>query len=193
MLMMPETSHTMRPDLQQSLQRSHIDPALLSTFQRILLTTDGTLTDILEAYLFEQIRVTKLSEKFVTTVDDVPLLELSQGTEIIDRRILLQGRISHRNFIYAESIIVPDRLDELFRNELLKTRMPIGKIWLEHKVETFKEIVQSGREPSGDLATHFDLTPEDYLLFRSYRVISNRKATMLITEKFPEQYFLKNF
>ena len=193
MLTMPETDQTMRPDLQQSLQRSHIDPALLSTFQRILLTTDGTLTDILEAYLFEQIRVAKLSEAFVVTTADVPLLEMGQGTEVIDRRILLQGRISHRNFIYAESIIVPDRLDELFRNELLKTRMPIGKIWLEHKVETFKEIVRSGREPAGELATYFDIAPGDYLLFRSYRVISNRKATMLITEKFPERYFLKDF
>lgn len=193
MLMVQETASTMRPDLQQSLQRSHIDPALLSTFQRILLTTDGTLTDILEAYLFEQIRVTKLSEELTITTGDIPLLDLEQGTEIIDRRILLQGRISHRNFIYAESIIVPDRLDELFRNELLKTRLPIGKIWLEHKVETFKEIVRSGREPAHQLATHFDINPDDYLLFRSYRVISQRKATMLITEKFPERYFLKDF
>ena len=193
MLIMQEMDHTMRPDLQRSLQHSHIDPALLSTFQRILLTTDGTLTDILEAYLFEQIRVAKLSEELTVAASDIPLLDLEQGTEIIDRRILLQGRISHRNFIYAESIIVPDRLDELFRNELLKTRMPIGKIWLEHKVETFKEIVRSGREPAGELATYFDISPDDYLLFRSYRVISHRKATMLITEKFPESYFLKDF
>ena len=46
----------MRQDLSQSLIRSHINPSKLSTFQRILLTTDGTLTEILEAYLFEKIR-----------------------------------------------------------------------------------------------------------------------------------------
>jgi chorismate-pyruvate lyase len=30
-----------------------------------LLTTDGTVTDILEAYLFEQIQVVKLSEELM--------------------------------------------------------------------------------------------------------------------------------
>ncbi len=184
---------TLRPDLRQSLTRSHINPATLSPFQRILLTTDGTVTDILEAYLFEQIQVVKLAEALHPTPQAIPELELVAGTEVIDRQILLKGKISQRHFIYAESIIVPSRLDEHFRHELLKTRTPIGKIWLDQKVETFKEIIISGREPAQHLAAHFDITPEDVLLFRTYRVISNRQATMLITEKFPERYFLPDF
>lgn len=183
----------MREDLQQSLTRSHINPATLSTFQRILLTTDGTVTDILEAYLFEQIRVVKLLEELVAIAQDIPALELKQGTDVILRKILLQGKISRRNFIYAESIIVPERLDENFRDELLKTRTPIGKIWLEHKVETFKEILDSGKEPANGLSSHFTIEPREEILFRTYRVISNRKSVMMITEKFPESYFLKDF
>jgi len=183
----------MREDLQQSLTRSHLNPATLSTFQRILLTTDGTVTDILEAYLFEQIRVVKLLEELVAIAQDIPALELKQGTDVILRKILLQGKISRRNFIYAESIIVPERLDENFRDELLKTRTPIGKIWLEHKVETFKEILDSGKEPANGLSSHFTIEPREDILFRTYRVISNRKSVMMITEKFPESYFLKDF
>jgi chorismate-pyruvate lyase len=183
----------MREDLQQSLTRSHINPANLSTFQRILLTTDGTVTDILEAYLFEQIRVVKLSEELIAIAQDIPSLELKQGTEVILRKILLQGKISRRNFIYAESIIVPDRLEENFRDELLKTKTPIGKIWLEHKVETFKEILDSGKEPANDLSSHFIMESRENILFRTYRVISNRQSVMMITEKFPESYFLKDF
>lgn len=183
----------MREDLQQSLTRSHINPASLSTFQRILLTTDGTVTDILEAYLFEQIRVVKLSEEQIAIAQDIPSLELKQGTEVILRKVLLQGKISRRNFIYAESIVVPDRLEENFRDELLKTRTPIGKIWLEHKVETFKEILDSGKEPANDLSAHFTMESRESILFRTYRVISNRQSVMLITEKFPESYFLKDF
>jgi chorismate-pyruvate lyase len=183
----------MREDLQQSLTRSHINPATLSTFQRILLTTDGTVTDILEAYLFEQIRVVKLLEELVAIAQDIPALELKQGTDVILRKILLQGKISRRNFIYAESIIVPERLDENFRDELLKTRTPIGKIWLEHKVETFKEILDSGKEPANGLSSYFTIEPREDILFRTYRVISNRKSVMMITEKFPESYFLKDF
>jgi chorismate-pyruvate lyase len=183
----------LRTDLQKSLKRSHIEPSSLSTFQRILLTTDGTVTHMLEAYLFEQIHVAKLSEKLVSLTQDIPSMELKKGTEIIARKILLRGSISRKNFIYAESIIVPERLDEKFRNELLKTKSPIGKIWLEQRVETFKEILDSGKEPANDLSNYFDIEPEENILFRTYNVLHSRKSIMMITEKFPESYFLKSF
>lgn len=181
----------MRTDLQQSLNRSHIEPSALSIFQRILLTTDGTVTDILEAYLLEKIQAIKLHEVLIPLAQDMPLMELKAGTEVIEREILLRGKISRKNFIYAKSIIVPERLEEDFKNELLKTRTPIGQIWLEKKLETFKEIVDSGREPANDLSIHFQIEPEMNLFFRTYRVFSNHQLTMMITEKFPESYFRK--
>lgn len=184
-----EENFLMRSDLNQSLERNHIDPSALSTFQRILLTTDGTLTHILEAYLFEQIHVVKLSEDIVPLTRDLPVIGLIEGTEVIARRILLRGRISHRNHIYAESILAPDRLESSFRDELLKTKIPIGKIWFEHQIETFKEIVDSRREQAQNLASYFSINPEDYMLSRTYSVFSNRQPVMLITEKFPDTYF----
>ena len=96
----------MRQDLNQSLIRNHIDPSKLSTFQRIVLTTDGTLTEILEAYLFEKIRVVKLSEGIVSVNQDILPLKVQQRSEVIKRKILLQGKISRKNFIYAESVLV---------------------------------------------------------------------------------------
>lgn len=182
----------MRNDLHRSLTRSHINPCDLSPFQRIILTTDGTLTDILEAYLFEAIQINKLSEGLVSITQDIPTLELKKGSEVIDRKILLQGKISRKNFIYAESIIVPERLDEKFKTSLLKSQIPIGRLWQEHKMETFKEIVDSGKEPANELSSYFNIQMEDNILFRSYRLFNNRMPIMIITEKFPESYFLKN-
>jgi chorismate-pyruvate lyase len=184
----------MRNDLQQSLNRSHIDPSALSTFQRILLTTDGTVTDMLEAYLSEPIQLVKLSEALIPIPQDIAVMRLKKGTEVIDREILLRGRISRKNFIYAESIVVIERLDKDFRNELLNTKTPMGKLWLEHRVESFKEIVDSGTEPANEkLAHYFRIEPNTNLLFRTYCVFSNRLATMMITEKFPESFFLNTF
>ncbi|NEO19166.1 chorismate pyruvate-lyase family protein [Moorena sp. SIO4A5] len=180
----------MRNDLQQSLNRSYIDPSTLSIFQRILLTTDGTVTDMLEAYLFEQIRLVKLSEELVTTTDDIDPMQLNKGSSVLDRKILLQGKISRKNYIYAESIIVIDRLDEYFQKDLLKTKTPIGKIWREQRFETFKEIVDTGKKPAKELADYFDIEPEANLLFRTYCVFSNRQSVMMISEYFPESYFL---
>jgi chorismate-pyruvate lyase len=181
----------MRPDLDQSLHRSHIDPAKLSTFERILLTTDGTVTDMLEAYFFEQIQLVKLSEELITLESDLPAMDLSPGSEVVQRKILLQGKISRRNYIYAESILALDRLEDPFRKELLDTKTPIGKIWLEQKVETFKEIIDTGKQPANGLSNYFNIAEDEPVLFRTYCVRSNRKPTMMITEKFPKIYFNK--
>ncbi|MEB3342362.1 chorismate pyruvate-lyase family protein [Okeania sp.] len=183
-------SNLMREDLDKSLKRSHIEPSSLSTFQRILLTTDGTVTEILEAYSLENINVVKLSEELVSTITEIPVLNLSKGTKVIERKIFLQGKISRKNYLYAESIIVPERLDEKFQDALLKSETPIGKLWLQYRVETFKEIVDTGKESIGKLADYFLVEKEDKMLFRTYRVFNNRQPVMMITEKFPEKLFL---
>ena len=182
----------MRIDLEKSFDQGHIDPAKLSPFQKILLTTDGTVTDILEAYCSEPMQVVKLSEELVEIDSDIPALELERHAKVIKRNIFLRGRISHKNHIYAESILSFDRLESNFQNELLKTKTPIGKIWLEQRIETFKEIIHSGREAAGPLAQSFNLKPEDTLLFRTYCVFCDRRPTMMITEKFPESHFLNH-
>jgi chorismate-pyruvate lyase len=182
----------MRSDLDKSLARSHIEPSKLSPFQRILLTTDGTLTEILEAYLFEPLQIVKLSEEIILTTQDIPPLDLKSGSEVIERKVLLQGKISRKNFIYAESRLVADRLEPKFRDELLKSQIPMGRLWLEHKIETFKEIIDSSQELAENLSNYFKIQTEDRMLSRTYRVFSNHQPIMMITEKFPESYFLKD-
>ncbi|MEH2123777.1 chorismate--pyruvate lyase family protein [Nostoc sp.] len=178
--------------MHQSLVKRHIEPLKLSSFQRILLTTDGTLTEILEAYLLEKIQLVKLSEKLVIT-KSIPALGLDIDTQVIERKILLQGKISLNNFIYAESLIVPERLDTKLKDRLIKSQEPMGRVWLEHKLETFKEIIDSAIETAEDLSEFFNIAREDKMLSRTYRVISNKKPIVMITEKFPESYFLKSF
>jgi chorismate-pyruvate lyase len=112
---------------------------------------------------------------------------------VIERKVLLQGKISRKNFIYAESILVTKRLEPKFRDELLKSQIPMGRLWLEHKIETFKEIIDSSQELAKDLSNYFKIQREDRMLSRTYRVFSNHQPIMVITEKFPESYFLKDF
>ena len=49
---MTSNSDLMRTDLQRSLRGSPVDPSKLTSFQRILLTTDGMVTEMLEAYFW---------------------------------------------------------------------------------------------------------------------------------------------
>ena len=188
-----DRENLLKIDLNKNSISEHITPSNLSTFQRILLTTDGTVTDILESYLFEQIRVVKLSEQLISLARELPSMGLKERTEVIVRKVLLQGKISRKNIIYAESIVVPENMEEKFRKALLETKVPIGKIWFEQKVETFKEILDSKKELAGDLADYFGIEPSDEMLSRTYRVVTNGKPVMTITEKFPESYFKTNF
>ncbi|NES75177.1 MAG: DUF98 domain-containing protein [Okeania sp. SIO1H6] len=130
--------------------------------------------------------------KFGSIDRDIWQLQLSKGEKVIERKIFLKGKISSRNYIYAESILALERLEENFRKELLETQTPIGKVWRQQRIETFKEIVETGKKPVGELSKYFSVPPESNLLFRSYCVLTNGKSVMMITEHFPESYFLED-
>jgi chorismate-pyruvate lyase len=180
---------TYTPNVDDWLTQTHIDPTGLSSFQKILLIADGTLTKILETYINEVIQVVKISEKILSIKRDIAPLEICAGTEVMKRNILLQGSTSHHNWLYAESTIVLDRIGEQFREQLINSHIPIGKLWLEHKTELFKEVITSAREPANDLSDYFNIQREDKLIYRTYRVFSKHQPIMMITEKFPESSF----
>ncbi len=179
----------LRIDLEKSLSHSDLDLEELSSFQRILLTTDGTVTEILEAQFREQIDLIKLfQEKRISDVD-IPYLDIRSGTEILVRKILLQGSESKINYIYAESILVPERLDDFLQEELITTDKPLGRLMIEDKTETFREILSCKNENAEELGEYFDQVENSTLISRAYRIFANKKPIILITEKFPETAF----
>jgi chorismate-pyruvate lyase len=180
-------SDLMRTDLQRSLVGSPIDPSKLTSFQRILLTTDGMVTEMLEANFWERMVVERLFQEDYPLESELPDLECKPGEHILDRRIVLRGRMSHLARLYAESFIVPDRLPEFIRDGLINSAKPIGHLILENRLETFREILGCVREEAGEIAAHFRIEPTDYLIARRYRVIAHGHPIMLITEKFPER------
>lgn len=179
----------LRIDLQESLSQTALDPRNMSSFQRILLTTDGTVTEILEAHLWEFIQIVKLYQDTVQLDAAVPYLNIEAGTDALVRKVLLRGKLSHKNYIYAESITLPERLDPIIRDGLQETGKSIGRLMLEARTETFREILSCKLEAVGGVAQYFDLPADAKLISRTYRVFAGGHPIMLITEKFPESYF----
>jgi len=157
----------------------------LSLLQRILVTTDGTVTHILEAYAGEQIQVVKLEETH--EIDDVeePELEAPGRRETLRRTILLQGKDTRRNYLYAKSVLLVDRMDPRLSRDLLATDEPIGKLLRQTRMETFREVLEVGNEPAGDRGQYFGVPASSPFISRAYRVIAGGRPAMLITEKFP--------
>jgi len=179
----------LRIDLRESLCQSTVDPQLLSSFQRILLTTDGTVTEILEAHLWEAIQIVKLYQECLETDASVPYLDIGPHAPVLIRKVILRGKPSDRNYIYAESIVALDRLDDRLRHGLMETQRPVGQLMLEARLETFREILSCCYEPAEEIGQYFGAGADARLISRTYRVFADRQPFMLITEKFPETAF----
>jgi chorismate-pyruvate lyase len=165
----------------------------LSTFQRVLLITDGTVTELLEQYLDEPIKVVKLYEKIEQDLNQLSVFHQqfipAEESVFLKRKTLLQGQQTLNNWLYAESVVLINNLEADFRVDLLDSHEPIGKLWSKYRYETYKVIVAAGEELTGELATHFNISPNDKMITRTYTVFSNNKIIMIITEKFPHQFF----
>jgi len=166
-----------------------VDVRSLGLVQRVLLVSDGTLTDIVEAAFGEPILLVKLALDVSPSATAVEELHLHGGEPVMRREILLQGAATGTNYVYAESLIVLQALPPKMREELVSTQQPLGRLWVEHKIETRKEILRVWRiAPGSDLAAaHFaSIDPRRGLLARTYRVFSGGQPVMRISEYFSD-------
>ncbi|BAC88885.1 chorismate--pyruvate lyase family protein [Gloeobacter violaceus] len=146
----------------------------LSPVQRLLMVTDGTVTELLAAYFLEPIAVRKLG----------PLVMRDLGERVYEREVLLTGRISGQAYVHAQSTILIDRLTADLREGLLATDKGIGELLREELTETYRELSGYWHEAAGGRAAYFGTDPEAPLLGRSYVVRCNQIPTMRITERF---------
>lgn len=158
----------------------------LSLFQRILLATDGTVTDLIALYAAEPIRVKKLSQAIGEESAQAEL-QCAAPTRLLSRRILLTG--ATRTYLYAESQFVLERLSKSLQEQMLNTDRPVGLRWKEERLETFREIVGQAVEPCAAIAQYFDLPPPAPFVSRTYLIHHHGQPLGMITEKWPLSYF----
>lgn len=167
------------------------DPALddIGTVQRLLLATDGTLTHILEAYLGERVCLVKLRNALLTDPAERGRHELDEDERALRRVILLQGSRTGATFVFADSLVMLDRVDPLVASGLLETDTPIGKLLWRCRAETFREITDVWQRRDGAIAAHFGLPGTDPLVSRKYQIVEHGRPIAIITETFPKLGF----
>ena len=157
----------------------------LDPLYRLLVATDGTLTEMLEALSLEKMCLVKLGQEIGPATEQVNALDVRPGESLLDRKILLQGEQTNKTYLYARTQLAMDRLEEPVREGLLRTNVPLGLLLKQNRMETFKELLQLRREPARDLSSYFRNDPDTPLLVRTYRVFSGKQPVMLITEHLP--------
>jgi len=189
-VMMRERTSTHRELVALSLDYGSLSPLL-----RTLLTTDGTVTEVLSAFFGEDVGIRVLGQGYRSYEGRGNLeLEAELGTRMLDRSIVLYGHTSGTAYAAAFSRIIPSVLPIGMQEALLAEREPLGKLMLEHRLETFKEIVSCGRCRADEAPEFADQCPVALdvpgaapVVWRTYRVFSQGKAAMSITEIFPER------
>lgn len=155
----------------------------LSTLQKVLLTTDGTVTQLLEICTNERISVQKLDHALIQGAP--ASLGVSATEPVISRRILLRGAV--QPYLYAHSWLVPSRMPQGMRDSMLNTNTPIGQLWRAARLETYREIIDFRREQDAEVAALFGVDAP--LLSRTYLIHSGGAPMGLIVEKFPSTFF----
>ena len=141
---------------------------------QLLMHTDGTVTELIKLLAQEDIRVVKLIEKINSDND----------SNILDRHIYLQGIKTDKIWLYAHSKIFLSNLPKKFVTDLLENAIPIGTLWNNYRMETYKKMLTQHVEKS-DGCDDSGFEVNTILLTRTYQVFNQKKTIMEITEKFP--------
>lgn len=155
----------------------------LTTRQRCLLSTDGSLSLILSAFTNQNVKPVTLSQEIIALDARHAVLDWDARKEFLRRKVVLRTAETNENLIYAESDICLDRLSEPICRQLLDGNDPIGLILRQHRIESFRELVEWGEAPATEaFSRHF---PDKTMLSRQYKIIVQGKPAMTVTEQFP--------
>jgi chorismate-pyruvate lyase len=160
----------------------------LELLQRILVVTDGTVTDVLAAAFRESIALVRIDIATTRLEAPVASLELDAGASMMRRRVVLRGATSGRRFACAETRIATDRLAPALQRDLLEGQIPLGQLWIAHRLETWKERPRVTFCPAGERAVHLDVDREAPLIRREYRSFTGGVPVFHVTEFFPLRY-----
>ena len=159
----------------------------LSPFQRALLVVDGTVTKLIEAYTMEPVVVTRLRQERQQLPEEHFWLEAVAATTVVLREVLLRGQYSGRLFAHAASLIVPERLGEEEIQKLEVDGQGLGRILLNSRRETRREVLWYGRECPVELPDPIRSLQGMEFISRLYRIIMDQRPIMLINERFPSR------
>ncbi len=161
----------------------------LKPIHRILLTTDGSITAIIEAVTEKKVEVETVEQKVIKADSRVAkLLDVQEGSDVNYRVVYLKAD----GEVYAKAISFTPlcRLENSFKNDLMRADIPIGKIMRKHNIEARREIRwKKVIEADDELARELGVKVGSTVLVRNYDIIRHGKVLINITEYFPADKF----
>ncbi len=157
-----------------------------SNTQKILLTTDGSITAILDV-LYGKITLTTIDQHFENADEaHAKLVNVPIGEQINFREVIMHK--DDKPLIYAISHIPLSRCNDDICSDLIRADIPIGRILKTHDIESRREIRNIYIEEPDDKLKEIFGTDEE-MLARDYVIINCDEILMWIKEVFPISHF----
>jgi len=157
----------------------------LSNAQKIILTTDGSVTTILDV-IRGHVKIETLEQKFVEADLEIALLLNIEVGDMVNYRVVVIE--TEEPQIYAISLIAVERLENDFKEDLIRADIPIGRILRKHNIESRREIKSVYFEDqSPEISEIFKV--DSSMLTRTYNIIHKDEILIWLKETFPYTHF----
>ena len=154
----------------------------LPALQRLLLSTDGTVTTALGTLIDEPIGVWLLDQELHSLDYDDYELQLEAGRQALIRRVLLYGSRSGTPLLFGSSRIALSRLPRAAGDALRSGDVPIGLVLRTHHIETFRAPLSIGVKPASEEAAA--LLGAGLMCRRTYAIEAGGLPIMIVQEQF---------
>ena len=174
--------------------KARVGATLTDPIDRAVMTSDGTVTTMLEACTGEPI-VTVLArqsgpaslavlEREVGCWWQPPtnLLELTPAERLVARRVLLTGRQSGVAFVAAESLVVADRLPDPTALDVDRVGTSLGRLLNASGLATRRHIVELVETRDAAVSDRLGVTRTARLARRTYTIASTEQTLAAVTE-----------
>jgi len=179
-------------DITQDIREIEGRVGRLSPVQKLLLVTDGSVTQLLETVTGNMVAVETDRQEIVgADTATAERLGIRKGDPVNHRVVDLKDTGTGRILVHAISETPISRLPPEFRDDLMKADIPIGRIISHHRIEARREILNARVADTGSEGRRiFSLLKNEPLLCRQYRIIRNGEPLIFIEEQFPYNMFL---
>ena len=191
----PEHEVPSLPSLRGDLAGSaRVGATLTDPIDRTLMTSDGTVTTMLEACTGEPI-VTVLARQSgpasLAVLEheigcwwqpSTSLLELAPAERLVARRVLLTGRQSGAAFVAAESLVVADRLPDPTALDIDRVGASLGRLLNASGLVTRRRIVEIVEVRDAAVSDRLGATQTTRLARRTYTIASTERTLAAVSE-----------
>ncbi|MDT8317323.1 MAG: chorismate pyruvate-lyase family protein [bacterium] len=160
----------------------------LSPVARLLLTSDGSMTQMLESLLLSDISMAIERQDIISSAASLSGMDSAcHGEKALAREAWLTA--AARPLVYAHSLLFAADSKSYSLDAIRDVTEPLGKMLRQNNIKTSREGHRMGRVKSPEISKHLDLSSDEKFWARYYSLDTDTGLKGVIFEVFSPELF----